>query len=81
MGHGGKMFNSIKEAIKHYLNNNPKVKDSMDRMGAELSPSYLPSEYDSTPYCTVMSNGKFSKTLGEYKADVKKWEQNNKWLI
>jgi len=61
------MFKNIKSAISNYLSKNPALVSKLEEHGADVNISGLPSEYDNTPYETVI-NGVWVHTVGEYKA-------------
>lgn len=68
------MFKNIKDAIKDYLNKNPDLNYDLGKI--KVAPAALPIEYNDTPYCTVV-NGHFVHTIGEYKAEVVKYDGQN----
>ena len=66
-------FYNVAAAKADYLARHPDITLKLSENGASLAVASLPDEYDATPYCTVV-NGKFTDTVGDYKAEVAKHE-------
>jgi hypothetical protein len=66
-------YATVEQAISAYLQEDPQTASFLEKNNATLSVSALPDKYDNTPYQTVV-NGKWVKTVGEYKAECRKSE-------